>query len=260
MTAQQHRDLVFPAEALGGAAAEAAYRRAGAVVFENVLTPDALAALQRETDRLQTEAGGRPDAAIRLARRPTVDAQTIFERIDPVCDLSPPLAALAADPRLLAFAGRLIGGQPFLFKDKINYKLPRDRGYLLHQDLPHLDGCEGMGAEMTVAVLCIDPLTDENGGLTMYLGYHDDQLPAPPGNPRDVDPSAVDPARAWPIRTGAGSLLFFHILTPHESGPNLSDRPRRLLFLDYTRVENAWTREVYYRARRRRIETEGVAY
>ena len=75
----------------------------------------------------------------RVALRPSVGGDKVFERLDPVCDIAPACAAISQHAQLLAFAGELIGGEPFLFKDKLIYKFPKDAGYGLHQDFPYYD-------------------------------------------------------------------------------------------------------------------------
>jgi hypothetical protein len=48
----------------------------------------------------------------------------------------------------------------------------------------------------------------------------------------------------------AGQTLWFHSRTPHRSGPNLSDRPRRALYPTYNAASEGDLRSAYYDAKR----------
>jgi hypothetical protein len=48
----------------------------------------------------------------------------------------------------------------------------------------------------------------------------------------------------------AGQTLWFHSRTPHRSGPNLSDRPRRALYPTYNALSEGDRRAEYYAAKR----------
>jgi ectoine hydroxylase-related dioxygenase (phytanoyl-CoA dioxygenase family) len=56
----------------------------------------------------------------------------------------------------------------------------------------------------------------------------------------------IDPARGEKMETKAGDVLIFSSLTPHQSGKNLADYPRRSLYLTFNAARAGELREVYY--------------
>ena len=44
---------------------------------------------------------------------------------------------------------------------------------------------------------------------------------------------------------------FFDSYTPHRSGPNLTDKPRRVLYVTYNRLSEGEHRATYYADKRR---------
>ena len=232
-----------------------AYRRLGVVALREFFSAPRVAELADESDRLLEKfRAGEIDPA-RIAYRPAMGGGQLFERFDPVCDIAPVCARAASDPRLLDLAGRLLQEEPVLFKDKLIYKFDGDRGYALHQDLPYYDVPESLWDGLATFAVAIDGVSQADGGIQFYLGCHGFVQPAPPGQPKDVDPAAVASADKWDAAVPPGSLIVFHTLTPHGSGPNRSGRPRRLLYLTYIRKSSSHMREAYYR--RRIIEQSG---
>jgi len=103
----------------------------------------------------------------------------------------------------------------------------------LHQDYAYYIQT-GILADAILSVqIAIDSADAENGALIVYPGLHKSTLPAPDDSPRDVDPFAVDAVIPEVINTDPGDILIFHSLTPHLSGANLSQGPRRTLYLTY---------------------------
>ena len=49
-----------------------------------------------------------------------------------------------------------------------------------------------------------------------------------------------------PIETQPGDAVFFDCYTPHRSEPNLSNKPRRILYLTYNKLADGDYREKYY--------------
>lgn len=75
------------------------YLARGYALVPGVLTPDEVAELRIETDRLLADYGG-PEGD----RGGVVKSGAREDRLDPIIDLSPRIAALARDPRVLALA------------------------------------------------------------------------------------------------------------------------------------------------------------
>ncbi len=228
------------------------YRSTGVAAVTGFLEDGELARLRAEADRLQQAARRSGIDSKMLASRPTVDGGQLFERIDPVRPCSEIFAALAGDERLLEPVKAILEtDSPTLMKDKLIYKFPSDRGYLLHQDFPYFSGPENEPGKFMTAAIALDPITQENGGLSFFIGCHDRVQPAPANDPRDVDPAALSGQAMWDGGTSAGTLILFHSLTPHQSGPNLSEGPRRIVYYTYVTPDLSHIGAAYYEERQR---------
>lgn len=226
-----------------------AYSAFGVVALRDFFSPQRVAILAEQCDLLLAKLKAGEIDSTRIAYRPTTAGVKIFERFDPVCDIAPAFADLARAPALLDLVRGLIGGEPFLFKDKVIYKFEDDRGYGLHQDYPYYNLTEDQKDRVVTVAIAIDSVPRQAGGIRFYLKCHDKVQKAPEEDPRDVDPKAVANAELWDAELSPGSLVAFHTLTPHGSGPNKAGRPRRMLYFTYVSGDARDLREAYYRRR-----------
>ncbi len=226
-----------------------AYRSLGVVAIRNFYSPLKISQLAREADALLAKYKAGEIDARRIAYRPTIGGGHTFERFDPVCDIAPACEAVSRDPRLLELVETLIGGKPFLLKDKLLYKLNGDKGYALHQDYPYYNLNESLKDRIATIAIAIDEISQADGGLTFILGCHNKVQPAPDDEPKDVDPAAIAGAAKWDAAVPLGSLIVFHTLAPHSSGANSSGTARRVLYLTYIEKQFGHLRDKYYEAR-----------
>lgn len=147
----------------------------------------------------------------------------------------------------LAVLGELMGEQAVLFKEKINYKLPGGAGFLAHQDAPAFTSF-AQRFHVTMLVT-IDPMTIENGCLEVS-----DAVPLYEIMPQEPDGTIArteEERRSWqPLQLPAGSVVFFDSYIPHRSRPNLSDTPRRALYITYNRASEGERRAEYFAQKR----------
>lgn len=156
-----------------------------------------------------------------------------FDAFDPIIDLSPAAGRLATDRRLLTALAGLYGEPACLFKDKLIYKLPGAKGYQLHQDWI---AWERFPRSFLSVVIPLDPADGDNGCTIVYPGYHHHgPLTPEDGDYHPLPAETVDEAAAVPLVLGLGDVAVFGGFTPHRSDPNLTARPRRQLYLSYTR-------------------------
>ena len=153
----------------------------------------------------------------------------------------PPLRGLLSEGPLLDIASALLAEPAVLYKEKINYKLPGGAGYSAHQDAPAYRFVESHVS----AMLAVDDATEGNGCLEVVDAHHTELLPT--DHRGCIDPDVV--ARlAWrPVEVRAGQAPWFHSRTPHRSGPNTSDRPRRAIYPTYNAAAEGDLRDDYYR-------------
>jgi hypothetical protein len=151
------------------------------------------------------------------------------------------LRRLLTEGALLDTASLLIGEPAVLYKEKINYKLAGGAGYAAHQDAP----AYRFVANHVSCMVAVDDSAVGNGCLEVVSGMHHELLPVD-----DVGCLRADVVAGldWmPVEVRAGQALWFHSRTPHRSGANLSDVPRRALYPTYNARSEGDLREAYYR-------------
>ena len=220
---EAHRGLGLMTEVLSPAAHEE-WRSNGWTLVDRFLGQREVAALRGEADRLFENR----DLFAERGAVPMSMSRT--DRLDPVIDVSPPFAALARDPRLHELAKSLLGGDVQLLKDKFIAQPPGAIGYGTHQDAAYWPGLGIDLARFLTAILFIDDAVPENGAIECVAGSHAALL-TDPDVIADPDESLLGPFRM--IEARAGDLLLLHALTPHRSGPNQTDAPRRLVMFTY---------------------------
>lgn len=150
------------------------------------------------------------------------------------------LRSLLTEGPMLAMAAALLGEPATLYKEKINYKLPGGAGYAPHQDAP---AYRFVHTHVSCMVAVDDSLLD-NGCLEVVSGRHHELLATDDSGCIRADLVA---AMEWaPVEVHAGETLWFHSRTPHRSGPNRGDRPRRALYPTYNAASEGDLREAYY--------------
>ncbi|MAH66869.1 MAG: phytanoyl-CoA dioxygenase family protein [Phycisphaerae bacterium] len=142
----------------------------------------------------------------------------------------------------------LFGEPAILFKEKINHKLPGGAGYAPHQDAPAYP----YGLRHVTMLLAIDDAGPENGCLEFARGRHREGLL--PADDAECLASSIADELAWEAFPAArGGAVFFDSFTPHRSGPNHSDRPRRALYVTYNAASEGDLRARYYAHKRRHL-------
>ncbi len=214
------------------------YLEDGFVVVPAVFGDDEVATWAAECDRLEASGVFHPDnlrTHVLNSRRPP-------DRLDPVIDLSPALASVAAG--LSSLAAELLGEEAALFKDKLIFKPPGARGYLAHQDYAYWHWLPVPPSALVTVVVAVDAATADNGAVELFAGLHH-RLLTEEGRPADIPDDAL-PAAGFLAETRAGDVVAFHSLTPHRSGDNRTARPRRQLFLSYAAARYGDLHDLYY--------------
>jgi hypothetical protein len=160
------------------------------------------------------------------------------ENFDPVHD---GLRGLLCEGGILDAASALLGEEAVLYKEKINYKLPGGAGFAPHQDAPAYRFVEAHVSCM----VAVDDATTANGCLEVASGKHAELLPM--DDTGCIRADVVDALEWDPVEVRVGQTLWFHSRTPHRSGPNLSEVPRRALYPTYNAASEGDLRSDYYR-------------
>jgi hypothetical protein len=169
----------------------------------------------------------------------------LLDSFEPVIDISPACARLAADRRLLGMLASLYGEEAILFHDRLIFKPPGAVGYKMHQDFRR--GTVYPPSVVTV-ILPLEQAGPDNGCTEVFPGYHRaGDLGIVKDDVYTFPTELVDEARAIPLRMGPGDIALLHCLTPHRSAPNRTDGWRRQLFLCYNaRSDGGDCRARYY--------------
>lgn len=200
------------------------WRSKGWALLPGFLDVAELAELRREADRLWA------DRSLFEARGAVPNSPTRQDRLDPVIDVSPCFAALAADSRVIGAMSEFLGGPAQLFKDKFIAKPAGTGGYATHQDGAYWQGLGLDLSRMLSAFFFLDDSPAERGTVECAPGHHHGLL-TEPGVIADPDDSLLGEFETVDVR--AGDVLLVHALTPHRSGPNRSEHMRRAIVLSY---------------------------
>jgi len=180
----------------------------------------------------------------------------VVHGIEPVCHLSPVLAAWAADARLIEPMAHCIDDPgPTLFTEKLNLKRPAHGGpNPFHQDLPYWADIADDAARIATAMIFLDDADTTNGCLEVVPGSHrrgvwPTRADSDPFGGLETDPAATAEVSTVPLEVEAGAVAFFGPLLLHKSSPNTSPQSRRALLYSYQPAGLAHVRECLRRRR-----------
>ena len=180
------------------------------------------------------------DPAVVAAGAPTDDGRSRLLRIKSPHLHHATFARMLAEPAVVGMVEQLIGPDIRWHHTKVNAKQPRGSGHVeWHADwgyYPHTN-CDLL--EVTIP---LDPSVEANGCVRVLPGSH--RGPALDHSERGVFVGAVPPgsfplADTVPIELEPGDVSIHHVRLLHGSGPNATDRQRRLLLQGYAAAD-AW--------------------
>jgi hypothetical protein len=208
------------------------YHADGFLILREVFSPKEITALQHEADRLLQRSDLMESDNIRCRWQNHAETgECRFDCFDPVIDLSPACEAVARDPRLIDAVSALYEEPAHLFKDKLIFKPAGAQGYALHQDYI---SWPSFPTSFVTVIVAIDPADRANGATEVFPGYHQQGCMSPmDGMYHELTAEQVDVSRGVTLDFQPGDVAIFSGYTPHRSAPNLSDQPRRLLYLSY---------------------------
>jgi ectoine hydroxylase-related dioxygenase (phytanoyl-CoA dioxygenase family) len=222
---------------------KADYERDGYLVVPDVLDAATLARLREEVEKITADPDTLPPELKRYVhmerdyvRESTqrkyndLTAEQVGKAVRNIMELplfSPFLGRIITYAPLLDILETLFESPEFHFHNyKCIIKAPKvSSAFRWHRDLPYL---KHTTPNLITAMLCLDPMTKENGATVVLPGTHritedqfkksdveiqEDQLP------RD--------AKHVTVECPAGSAVLFHVNIIHGGGPNRSEIPRR---------------------------------
>jgi 2-aminoethylphosphonate dioxygenase len=214
-------------------------RRDGYLVVRNFVSPRQLAELLQWTAQLE----GAPEVSGRhwMYREDSVTTpvRRVIQRIENFCPYHAGFDRFIRGSALVRWTGALMGAPVVLFKDKINFKMPGGAGFKAHQD--QQAGWTVYAPLFVTAMVTLDAATLENGCLEVSAGRHREGLIGEQWKPLEEQGLNLQA-----IPTGPGDVIFFDSFVPHASKPNLTDSPRRILYITYNLASEGDHRERYF--------------
>lgn len=224
----------------------AAYRRDGFVVVRGLFDAAEMRDITAWTDEVQNwpETPGAHMMYFEESLKGT--GERVLNRLENFCPYHPAFDALMNAGELSRRVGGLFGEPAVLFKEKINFKMPGGGGFTPHQDIQA--GWDAYGSLYVTALVSIDAATVENGCLEMAAGHHARGRIGE--NWRPLDDDEMVGMDFVPCPTEPGDAVFFDCFAPHRSPPNMTDTPRRVLYVTYNRLSEGDRRALYYADKR----------
>jgi hypothetical protein len=221
--------------------------RDGFLICRSVFTNDDIARLSAAIDELASRPPvvGRQMAYFEDSLREP--GARVLSRIERYVEYEPELAALVTDPRVVDTASALLGDRAVLFKDKINFKMPGGGGFTPHQDIQ--PGWDTYAPYYISVLVAVDPNTYENGCIELAAGHHHRGMIGRKWEPLEGAELEGVTFTAYPM--DPGDVAFFDCFAPHQSKPNLTDTPRRNLYLTYNRARDGDVRQRYFADKRK---------
>ena len=213
------------------------FRKNGYLVLPQTFNAEEVARMQHEADRIleliinSSLANGRKSGRLNILQTST---GPMVRKIQPVNDLSLFLAEVSADERLIGPMRQLMGDEPILMEEKLNYKEPlpeaiegiplvdsedrfpvhNDWAYYLAQDYPQ---------EIISSAVTMDPCDESSGPLHVWPGSHKQHLEHhQPPNKRGWGSAAGFDRFRWGNRP-VGAARHRHAL-PFGAGPQLQTK------------------------------------
>jgi ectoine hydroxylase-related dioxygenase (phytanoyl-CoA dioxygenase family) len=237
----------------------AAFGRDGYLVIERAFEETELASFRDASDRIvelsinSTLALGRRHP--RLDAKVHDDGRVTVRKLQPINDLDPRLAAIATDERLLGPLRLLMGDEPILMEEKLNPKQTLDtrgldlqvlanssfnrevglEGFHLHHDWGYYRQ-QGYPVDTLSSAIVIDDCAGR-GPLRVIPGSHLIDAPLVDADPNSGSGVVADGFFSLhdlvPLDAPAGSVLLFHAKLVHDSEPNRSGQPRRVMIYSH---------------------------
>ena len=222
----------------------------GWIVLEQALAPGIAALLDAWVSSIATPAGV-DDRRLHYFEQ-TKNGRALC-RTERFIEDHPGFEALTTRGILRELAGELLGEPAMLYKEKINHKLAGGAGFAPHQDAT----AYAFVNKHVTCLVAIDAMTTDNGCLEFARFDKCELLPG--DGDGCISPVVAGDLRWQPVPVPAGAVLYFTSHAPHRSAPNLTDRPRRALYLTYNAASEGDRRYEYYLERDRAITASALS-
>ena len=219
------------------------YQRGGFTCIEGLFNKEEVLDLQLATDELieQSRSHITSDEKFDLEHNHSSQNPRV-QRIKVPHKQHPVFANAVRKPKILEILSKLIGENIRFRNSKLNIKEANGGAAVdWHQDwafYPHTN------ADLLAVGIMIDDIDENNAPLMVVPGSHQGKtlnhhFQGVFSGSVNPDSENIDLSTAVKLTGSAGSASFHHVKALHGSSPNFSDRPRRLLLLEYASAD-AW--------------------
>ena len=173
------------------------------------------------------------------------DGSQHVKKIQPVNDLTECLSRVSNDERLIGPMRQIMGSEPILMEEKLNYKQPLamhvsgieipqlDDHWPIHSDWAYFQS-QNYPQDILSSAVSLDACTPQNGPLHVWPGTHKSFVEHHSVDiGLEVDLSVIDPNGGVDILAPAGTVMIFHALLVHNSRHNPTPSPRRLMIYSH---------------------------
>ena len=168
--------------------------------------------------------------------------EKILQRIENFCKYHKGFSELCTESRIIECINDCFGEKGILFKDKINFKMSGGSGFKPHQDSQA--GWNDYAKFYLTVMISVDKSTVQNGCIEFAYGHNKSGLIGKLWKP--LSDKDMKNMKFIPIETKPGDTIFFDCYSPHRSKPNLTKKPRRILYLTYNKLSDGDQRKKYY--------------
>lgn len=225
------------------------FQEHGYVAMERVFSDDEVQRMRKEADDIlelilnSSNSLERQSGRLDLVRN---EAGFLVRKIQPINDLSLYLSQISADSRLLDPMRALMNEEPILMEEKLNYKQPlpglsfgfetkpRDTDrFPVHNDWAYYRA-QNYPQGIISSAITLDDCPAESGPIRTWPGTHKSHLEHESVDiGLQVQPGLVDFEGGEDLLLPAGSVAFFSSLLVHNSRPNISEKPRRMMIYSH---------------------------
>ena len=225
------------------------FQEHGYVAMERVFSEEEVQRMRKEADEIlelilnSSNSLERQSGRLDLVRN---EAGFLVRKIQPINDLSLYLSQISADSRLLDPMRALMNEEPILMEEKLNYKQPlpclsfgfetkpRDTDrFPVHNDWAYYRA-QNYPQGIISSAITLDDCPAESGPIRVWPGTHKSHLEHESVDiGLQVQPGLVDFEGGEDLLLPAGSVAFFSSLLVHNSRPNISEKPRRMMIYSH---------------------------
>ena len=169
----------------------------------------------------------------------------VLIRIENFMHLSQELQDVLLSDKVIELVTTYLGGDPVLFKDKLNFKKQGSRADLLHQDIQANWDTYGTQDFLSLG-FPLDRCDIENSCVWFLRRKLPTKLHRLSDKEEPLDIQDFDQNEFVPMEMNPGDISIHSAFAPHYSQPQNSNRPRRIIFLTFNKRSCGDHRVDYY--------------